>query len=97
MSPAYCTLNVTAVWDDALDDVLTFDDSTQTFTLAEITDSLALSGSEDDPIATKKKWTITMIYEIYSLFSDPLTLTDKTDFVWKFKNPCVDEDFTTVI
>ena len=97
MSPAYCTLNVTAVWDDALDDVLTFDDSTQTFTLAEITDSLALSGSEDDPIATKKKWTITMIYEIYSLFSDTLTKTDSTDFKWKFKNPCVDEDFTKVI
>lgn len=90
MSPSYCKLKVTAGWDDALDDVLTFDHSTKTFTLAEITGSLALSGSKDDPIATEKKWTITMIYEIYSLFSDTLTKTDSTDFEWEFKNPCVD-------
>ena len=60
-------------------------------------DSLVLSGSTDNPIVTEKDWTISMTFEVYSVANDTAQKTDTDSFDWKFKNPCVDEDFTKVI
>ena len=38
-----------------------------------------------------------MTYEVYSVANDTAQKTNSEDFVWKFKNPCVDEDYTKVI
>ena len=38
-----------------------------------------------------------MTFEVYSVANDTAQKTDTDSFDWKFKNPCVDEDFTKVI
>ena len=94
-----CVCTITPIINDAgLSAVLTFDGKTapnsQTFTLAEINDSLALAGSG----VTSTEYTVNVIFATYSRIYDLGTAIDSNteQFYVTVSNPCVDPTITTI-
>ena len=68
LTPNYCEFTVEATIPTPLATKLSFDATTQTFSLPQFSDSLELAGSLEDGGLTEKDHTIKVTFEAFSPF-----------------------------
>ena len=74
-----------------VDDILNYDTATSIWSIAQITDSLAVLDNEKD----FKIYSVTFAYQ----YGDELVFPrgeETVDFTVEFKNPCIDEDYVSI-
>ena len=90
--PDFCTVTITSSTESAeLDKHLVWDENTQTYTLAQVTDLNLLTSDK-----LGQTFPVTLTVSVSSPFStDPPTVDEKT---WdlEVKNPCLDTDFVSI-
>ena len=90
--PDFCTVTITSSTGSAeLDKHLVWDENTQTYTLAQVTDLNLLTSEK-----LGQTFPVTLTVSVSSPFStDPPTVDEKT---WdlEVKNPCLDTDFVSI-
>ena len=93
MTPDYCDVVISATIGtaaDSLDTKLSFDNTTQTFSLPQFSDSLDLSGN------TETDYTVTVSYETFSKYQVAAQQSGSKDLIYTIKNPCIDPAYVVI-
>ena len=89
IDPPFCGCEFILSAGDLVDDV-SIDQSTQEITLAQITDSLALSGRNELPtMEVEKSYTVTLACRTQDYFGNDVD-TSSVEYTQKIKDPCID-------